>query len=295
MPHFSKKLIALSVITLSGIVFIAYAFGMVGNTFSRVPIPRIETDGSSGHIFWINAEELYFRPEKGPAQILNIPMRNIRKAVGDFWSMGCRGGGPVYQANPFSTVENDIIFRTLQASSCAVAQYPPSNDQTTGWASFSLLADHGYVTLSSQHGDALLHKQDHSTITLNGLKAKELYGVINNVRFYPFKGAYLLHNTRPKEVTWLYPSGKLETISLNGVLDPRGNSWIYATKNGFLQSYYVWPYWRFVLLKGYSAIDIETRPVKHIAVSPDGCKVAYDYVENMKTQPTMLNLIDVCK
>jgi hypothetical protein len=260
--------------------------------FSRITIPRIEVEHARG-LFWTGTEDILFYPKNSRiAKILNIATGKIREAAEDV--RGCKGGEDIYQANPYSRVEKDEQLRSLQNSPCAIAMFPPSHDQATYWASFSLLAADGYVTLPLASGDAVLHKPDQTSTTLTGLNSVKLYGVSQHVVFYPFKGAYLLHHAQPKEITWLYPGGKLETVELKDAIAPGGNSLIYATKTGFIQTYYLWPKWGSVLL-GSGVVHLERNPVWRVAVHPEGCKVAYSYTEEIKTNAELLNLIDVCE
>lgn len=262
-------------------------------TLIASPLDEVE---QSSHLFWVNEDEILFYPKgaglDSVAKILNVKTQKIRSSEANIWYRGCKGGSSVRQANPYSKIEDDQILRAIQGSECAIAMYPPSRDQSTYWASFSLLANDGYVTLPAAESDAVLHKSDNTLVPLQGLNAKRLYGVNEHLVFYPHKGAYLLHNTHPKEVFWLYPDGKLESIPIKP-LDVPGNAMIFATKSGFIQNHYQWPKWRFVLL-GSETVDIEQHPVWGVAVNPDGCKVAYKTTEDVKTNIVTLKVIDVC-
>jgi hypothetical protein len=263
--------------------------------FSRIPIPDIESQ-YLGNLYWVNDEEIFIPTErKGLGLVLNVEghVRDAEGSVEAYWYSGCNGGGSVYQINPYSMVEQDAMLRKLQESSCAVAKFPPSHDQATYWASFSLLSQHGYVTLPSAVGSALLHKPDGSAVPLTALNRVRLVGVQNNLRYYAFKGAYLLHNTRPKEIEWLYSHATLEVVQIVGVLDRPGNSNIYSTRVGFIQQYSQSEPWTFVLLNDGKFFDIEKRRlVRAVAVSPNGCRVAYAFLTTNNRDK--LALIDVC-
>jgi hypothetical protein len=149
-----------------------------------------------------------------------------------------------------------------------------------------LLSRHGYLDIGPIQWERLRSKEPVVLYRLGETKGIELPILAKqtyNVRYYPFKGAYLIYGLnygggiRSKKLWWLYPDGKVEEHSIPVETDP------YPTKKGVVTNrglpapsrdtsaagLYLWDSKGPInLLPGYA---------KGIEVSPDGCKLAFSH------------------
>lgn len=128
----------------------------------------------------------------------------------------------------------------------------------------------------------------------------------NIVRYYPFKGAYLIHShnygggTRSKGFWWLYPDGKVEEHSIPVETNPYPTRKGIVTRRGPAEpnrdtsaaGLYLW--------SGKEPVKLLAGYAEDIDVSPDGCKLAFShYLHRDATlikhpAPITLKAINLC-
>lgn len=125
------------------------------------------------------------------------------------------------------------------------------------------------------------------------------------IRYYPFKGAYLMATDRPPvdrfRFWWLYPDGKKKDIAIAGGPWDRyaSSSNFQATKAGIIAHVMETGDWDLRLVGENGFTNLVSRVYRY-AVSPDGCKVAYIYQPKVPLQSyplpnmSMVDGINIC-
>lgn len=170
--------------------------------------------------------------------------------------------------------------------------------------------EHGTLEFAANNTDPLKWlRRDGERVTLVGYKNYDVRTtyMTSGIRFYTFKGAYLLAEQgfygKPSTVWWLYPEGTAEKVDMpTGPWDrpSRMVSSFTASRAGILIHLPIaGDYNLYAVRSGRASVLLKGFVTRH-AISPDGCKIAYLYkAPGPKSDDTLspipvLRLLDVC-
>lgn len=286
---------------------------------------------SDPHIYWIDNDRVLFRTVKGNDKTrissgpFNLSIWEIGKGVKAYTG---------YHASVTACIREGMIHRTQKDSQGKVQrfygkfgeekefEFPKTkgaffddmncrvNDNAeivskrqSGRRIRPLLNRHGYLDLGPQNKPSRLHKEPRKLFRSGDNKALEISippSDIDRILYYEFKDAYMVYSYEAgKRFWWLYPDSKLEEVrtsfgmaypTLSGFVAGRGKP--KSDYDPGTVGLYFWSDKQHIkLISGY---------VHSVAVSPDGCKLAFvHYPYFMGTSikdpaPITLKAINLC-
>lgn len=283
------------------------------------------------HIYWIDNNRVLFKTIKDndKSRIRNGPFNlsvwdivtnkvtaytEYTKAIGICYSEGHvyytleddnnkqrRFAGEFGKERPYRfPTGKDVIYNDM---SCRAYNDPLLMEKRKTRAIRLLLDRHGYLDFGPKNKPPRVHKEPFKLFRPRDKQGIELSIPslhIDRILYYEFKNAYMVYSHEAgRRLWWLYPDGKLEEVKSsygmgypvrNGLVAGRGKP--KSDYDPGTVGLYFWSDNQYIkLIPGY---------VNKIAVSPDGCKLAfvhYPYLMGTSIEdpaPITLKAINLC-
>lgn len=172
-----------------------------------------------------------------------------------------------------------------------------------------LLEEHGVLELppeGTKDGIAYLHSPNRSEpVPIPKLNYRNSVFASQHLAFHSYIGAYLIAGYDKKTIRWLYPSGEVveQPVPMGPWRDNQWNSAYLPVKNGIIAFDWNHKGKGHVILEGAYLVRNTHSPnflptgylITKPAISPSGCRVAFNFSQYSGKERNRIGLIDLCK